>query len=145
MIASTFNTSRPKPTVQATIVLHSISKDDFEIVNISFHDKRMDELEKELEKLGSIHQTEETMTEKEKQIYGEIMLINGTWEMAAEDLGDTGEISEEIHEELWLQYPEEMYHSITVDLFYKSYEDYWSGEIDTFVNDYDYEVIESSK
>ena len=122
----------------ATIVLHSISKKEFEIMDITFHNKR----EKEL--TNYVDFCEANKTPVPENIQRELCDIGYFQDNVAEDIGDYGEVSESIHREIWEENEEESYYTIDVGVSYKITQDYWSGEIDTEV-DFDYEIVSKSK
>lgn len=120
------------PSVKATIVLHLIDKDNFEVDDIGFDDDCFNSLSEEFE--------EETNEKKRKEIVGMLSLIDSLREDASEDLSEYSDITKRICKELWEKEPVERYCCINVNLWYSTSVDMF-GEVDT---DVEYEYEESS-
>ena len=128
----------PRPDEKATIVLHSIDKDEFEIIDITFHNEKQDQL---MERVSTF---QSKGNEVPDNIYRELCAIDGLQKMVTEDLGDYGEVAKYIHRKLWEENGEEYYYTIDVEVGYTEDRDYWTGEVDYDV-DFDYHVTEISK
>ena len=131
--------NQKQPTIQALILLHSIDERHFEVMQIVFPHIDTKELEAEFEKEKAISET----SNRFKQIVSELCSIDSLMDSATMDLGNNGNVSEDIHEELWSKEKKEHYYCINVDLFYSESRDYF-GEIDIDV-DYEYEVSSIEK
>lgn len=123
------------PEITAVILLHSISKTDFEVDDIEFIDAEYDKLEKEYGSLNGKAGYEKKL----KNICGQLCRIDGIREMAAEDIGDHGEVSKDINEELWQKNQVEKTYKVIIALWYTTTQDYF-GEVDVDV-DCEYEGI----
>jgi len=128
----------PRPDEKATIVLHSIDKDEFEIIDTTFHNEEQNQLMEQV----SAFQSEGN--EVPDNIYRKLCAIDGLQKMVAEDLGNYGEVAKYIHQKLWKENGEEYYYTIDVEVGYTEDRDYWTGEVDYDV-DFDYHVTEISK
>lgn len=113
----------------------TISETDFEINDIDFINKEYDMLDKEFSRLHGKSGHEEEV----KRIYGHLCSIDSIREMASEDIGDYGQVSEEINRDLWDKNQNEKTYEISLALWYTTTQDYF-GEIDVDV-DFKYEVL----
>lgn len=120
------------PSVKATVVLHLMDKDDFEVDDIGFDDDCYDLLSEEFEK--------ETDEEKRKEIAGRLSLIDSLREDVSEDLSEYSDITKRICKELWEKEKTERYCCVNVNIWYSTSVDMF-GEVDT---DVEYEYKESS-
>ena len=127
-----------RPDEKATIVLHSMDKDEFEIMDITFHNEKQDQL---MEQVSTFQAKGRKVPDS---IYRGLCAIDGLQEMVTQDLGDYGEISKSIHEELWEENGEEYYYIIDVEVSYTGNRDYWTGEVD-YDADFDYHITKVSK
>lgn len=126
-----------KPNVVANVVIHSINKKEFEVMNIDFVSEVYDQLSKEYATL------KENNKEIPRILIENLCSIEGIRDDATMDLDDYGEVSKNINKELWDKFQKEMFHTVKVELFYETTRDYWTGEVDTDV-DYEYELLGSS-
>lgn len=137
-----------KPDAQVMVVIHVIDEDEFEIMDCSNLEERVKALNKELEQEFQKNDRRNPFfkdaTPEEKRIYEELTYFDCIFENAVEELSRYGETAKELHQVLWSQHPEEMYHTVNVDFYFEWDRDYWTGEEDLFV-EYEYEVVESSK
>jgi len=131
--------NQKQPTIQALILFHLIDERHFEVMNISFPYTNESELQAEYEKEVAKWKESNRIT----QLISELCRLDSIMEMATEDLGNNGSVSEDIHEELWSKEKKEHYYCINVDLYYSESRDYF-GEIDIDV-DYEYEVSSIEK
>ena len=121
-----------------TFILHSIAKNNFEIVDITFHNKREKKLTKHIENL------QKQNLKINENIYQELLNIESFQEMVAEDIGDYGDISKKIHKELWNENNDEYYYIVDITISYNTTKDYFTNEIDIIPN-YEYKVIGKTK
>ena len=128
---------KSKPDVVANVVIHSISKNEFEIMDIDFISEEYDRLSKEFSNL------QENNKEISRKLIEGLCFIDGIRDYATMDLNDYGEVSKDINKELWDKFQKEMFHTVKVELFYETTRDYWTGEVDTDV-DYECELLKSS-
>ena len=137
-----------KPDAQAMVIIHIIDENEFEIMDCSNLNERVEtlnkELEKEFQKNGRRNPFFNDATPEEKRIYDELIYLEGVFENAVEELSEYGETAQELHQILWQQNPTEMYYKVNVDFYFEWDRDYWTSEVDLIV-DYEYEVVESSK
>ena len=137
-----------KPDVQAMVIIHVIDEYEFEIMDCLDLNERVkflnEELDKEFQKNGRRNPLFKDATPEEKRIYEELVHWDCLFENAVEELSEYGDTAKELHQVLWSQHPEEMYHTVNVDFYFEWDRDYWTGEEDLLV-DYEYELVESSK
>ena len=132
-----------KPDINVYIILHSYGKgdNDFEIMDIAFPE--MDKLEKELlEKLPSDKSNIDVHDKSNLRIMNQLNSMSALEEMAGEDLGDYGCVSEDIHKELWKKNQMERFYAIRIEVSYETTREYWSGEVDTDVYNFEYELLD---
>ena len=126
---------RTEPPFRVMISMHSIDREYFEITAIGFPDGHYDELIKAYNRLSVIPGKEE----KARAIGKELNYLEAVKEMVEEDVGEQGDISKEIHKELWEKYQSCGFYCIEIKLWYTVTKDYF-GEIDTDV-DYEYKIF----
>ena len=128
-----------KPDIQSFIILHSISKKEFEVLDIGFEKSLYNNLIEEFGVLNSKENKTQDDENKLKSLCNNLGYIEELMDMAANDLDDPyGEISIDLHAQLWEKNPKENFYCIKINIWYKWTKDYF-GECDVEV-DFDYSI-----
>lgn len=133
---------KKEPNISALMILHSFGKElrDYEVMDLSI--LKITELNED--PTTTLQKYLKDTNKKTSKIFAKLNNLDYLKEMASEDLGDHGDISEKLHKELWSKNHSELFYILKVDLFYNKSKNYWTGETDIEV-EHEYQISDISK